>query len=417
MTPDTISTQASGLVSRLLLGDEGRRNPHRICAELRSLGSVLPTSHGIWFTTSYAVSREVLRGAQFTRGGIEQRAVRDPRLRGSRLDDWERAVLPFIDAPQHTRLRRLVGGALTVQYMENQRPAVRRFVRQVLTAARDAGQVDLVRDLAAPLPFWITAEMFGIPEDDRSAMRQWTVARAETLQRTTAGVSLEGTNQALAESEAYLLDLIEDRRRHPGGDLLTRMIDVEVGGDKLTDFEIAANVNQLFSAGLDTVKYLVGNTLLALLQNPDQLAVLTMNPSIAANAVEETLRYEGGMTLAPARVPHEDIELGDHRIPAGSRICPVLLAANRDPAQFREPDRFLVARPNPRPLTFGGGLHRCLGAALARVQAQETLTSIAHFHRANTVSVDRAAFSSDPHRRGPEELSVEVSARRGNARD
>ncbi|MFI6598660.1 cytochrome P450 [Nonomuraea sp. NPDC050536] len=391
------------------MSEEGRADPTGVCADLRSEGAVLPTGHGLWFTTTYIETREVLRNEICTRGGVRQRAVRDPRLWGTRLFEWEQSVLPFIDPPEHTRLRRLIGAALSVSYMEDQRPRVARFVRSTLLRGLEAGQIDLIGDLAAPLPFWITAEMFDIPPSDRDMFHSWTLARAESLQRITNTVPLDATNQALAESEDYLLGLIDKRAHAPGDDLLSRMISVEIDGDRLGRRQIAANVNQLFSAGLDTVKYAIGNAFHALTSNPDQWLVLCDDPRLAANAVEETLRYEGGFLLAPVRVPTRDLHLGGFVIPAGDRICPILYSANRDPARYREPDRFLVARENPRPLTFGGGIHRCIGAALARVQAQECLRLLATEAKTRRLTVEEASLSYDIGRRGPEKLSISFS--------
>jgi cytochrome P450 len=398
--------EVESLIAKLMVGPEGRRDPHALCSRLRDLGPVHQTKYGLWFTTTYEETRTALRDARFTRGDIQDRARRDPRLVGTRLFEWEQTVLPFIDPPRHTRLRRLIGSALSVRYMQRQAPKALDFANKALRRGRSQGSLDLVADLAAPLPFWLTAEMLDIPESGRAAMHEWTRIRSESLQRMTASTPFEPTNEALRESEEYLCNLITTRRGHLGDDLLSRLITVEVDGDRLTDREIAANVNQLFSAGLDTVKYLIGNGFDALLRHPEELDRLRCDPGLAANAVEETLRYEGGMTIAPPRVLSADVMLASRTVPAGTAVCPILLSANRDPAQFDRPDHFWIARPSPRPLTFGGGVHHCLGAALARVQATQCLHAFAEIKTRVELVPDDCRYSTDIGRRGPDNLVV-----------
>ncbi|MGW0195114.1 cytochrome P450 [Nonomuraea sp. NPDC003201] len=406
MALSTSQTSVETLLADLLIGEGGRTDPHSLCTKIRELGPVHSTKYGLWFTTTYQETRTALRDARFTRGDVNARVERDPRLKGSLLFEWEKTVLPFIDPPDHTRLRRLMGSALTVQYMMSQAPKAREFAARVLRRAEADGAVDLVRDLAEPLPFWLTAEMLAIPENDRPAIHRWTAIRAESLQRMTAATPLEPTNQALQESHEYLLRLIAARRRELSDDLLSRLITAEVDGEHLSDFEIAANINQLFSAGLDTVKYLIGNAFHALLTDPAELNRLRGAPELGRNAVEETLRYEGGMVIAPARMLAEDVRLGGRDIPSGSYVCPILLSGNRDPQRHDDPDRFRIDRPNPQPLTFGGGIHRCLGAALARVQATECLIAFAGMSARVELVPERCVFSTDIGRRGPDRLPV-----------
>lgn len=398
--------QAERLVGELLFGQRGRESPFTVAREISLLGPIISTRQNIHFTTTYDISRLVLRDQRFGRQPIDRRAEVDPKLAGTPLERWERSVLPYNNPPDHTRLRRLVGSALSVDQMEATRPSVRRHFLQKLEELAGKGGADLVAELFAPLPNWVMCELLGIEEADRAQVWQWTRLRSESLQRTTTDVSIDATNQALSESEDYFLGLIRERRIAPQDDLISRFTQARHGDDQLTDYEIAANINQLFVAGFDTVKYTLGNTAALLLDHPAEMAKLVGEPKFIANCLDEVLRFESGMAIVPPRHVLEDIELADTLLAAGTRVCVILHCANRDPLEFDQPDLFLVDRVNPRPLTFGGGIHRCLGAPLARVQAQEFLRALIDLGLHETWTQKHRAMSADPHRRGPDRLEV-----------
>ncbi|MEV7238903.1 cytochrome P450 [Streptomyces sp. NPDC051020] len=401
-----IALQAEKLVGELLFGRRGRETPFAVAREISLLGPVISTRQNIHFTTKYDISRLVLRDQRFGRQPIDQRAEVDPKLAGTPLERWERSVLPYNNPPDHTRLRVLVGSALSVAQMEATRPLVRRHFLHRLEELAGKGSADLVTDLFAPLPNWVMCELLGIDEADRAQVWEWTRLRSESLQRTTTDVSIDATNQALSESEDFFLELIRERRTAPQDDLVSRFTQARNGDDRLTDHEIAANINQLFVAGFDTVKYTLGNAAALLLDHPAEMAKLVAEPKLISNCLDEVLRFESGMAIVPPRHVLEDVELNGTRLATGTRVCVILHCANRDPLEFDRPDLFLVDRPNPRPLTFGGGIHRCLGAPLARVQAQEFLRALVDLGLHERWTQKQRALSADPHRRGPDRLEV-----------
>jgi cytochrome P450 len=238
--------------------------------------------------------------------------------------------------------------------------------------------MDLIEDFAFRLPVTIICDMLGIPEEHREAF--YTRARVGGRILDPVPLSPEEIAQANAGSvmsAMYFQQLFELRRKDPGDDLITQLVQAEEDGSKLSNEELTANLILLFGAGHETTVNLIGNGLLALFRNPDQLALLKANPNLITNAIEEFLRYDSSVQMT-GRVALEDIEdLGGKRIPKGESVLCLLGSANHDPAVYPDhPERLDIARPNVRPLSFGGGIHFCLGAQLARIEAEIAISTL-----------------------------------------
>jgi cytochrome P450 len=236
--------------------------------------------------------------------------------------------------------------------------------------------MDLIADFAYRLPVTVICEMLGIPREDHEMF----LAGARTGGRLLDPVPLtraeldEANAGNLAQAE-YFHSLFDLRRREPGDDLTSQLVQAEEEGSKLSNEELTANIILLFGAGHETTVNLIGNGLLALFQNPDQLALLRSNPALTPNAVEEFLRYDSSVQLT-GRVALADVELGPASVPRGEGVLCLLGAGNRDPEVYAEPDRLDIRRKNVRPLSFGGGIHFCLGAQLARIEAEVAIATL-----------------------------------------
>jgi len=238
--------------------------------------------------------------------------------------------------------------------------------------------MDVVADLAYPLPVTVICEMLGVPTEDQASIRHWSADVARSLDSigviTDAEIMARGRT-ARRELGEYFRRLLPERRAHPRDDLLSLLIAAEEQGDKLSEGELLATCVLLFIAGHETTVNLIGNGLLALLHHPDQRERLTADPSLLAGAVEELLRYDSPVQRT-ARITNAELEIDGHKIPRGSLVVAAIGAANRDPAQFPDPDRLDITRPENRHIAFGFGIHFCLGAPLARVEGQIALGTL-----------------------------------------
>jgi hypothetical protein len=343
-----------------------RADPHPFLAHLRSVDPVNETPLGVWRLTRYddvvRLLRDVPAGVRFADGSS---FGGPPENR-----DGSGEFMLSQDPPNHTRLRKLVSKAFTPRAVEALRPRAQAITDALLDEAFARGDLDIVRDLALPVPATVICEMLGVPVADRDRFTEWTSGATHLLARQTAPPEVVARGEAAADALAeYFEALIAERRRSPGDDLLSNLIRAEEEGDRLSASELLSQVIGLLIAGFETTIGLIGNGVLALIRHPAELAKLRANPALIESAVEECLRYDGPIVLT-VRILHEDAAFGDRVIPVDTMVWAMLAAANRDPARFPEPDRFDIARdPNPH-LAFGGGTHMCLGSHLARMEAQ-----------------------------------------------
>jgi cytochrome P450 len=319
-----------------------------------------------------------------------------------------------LDPPDHTRLRRLVSKAFTPRAIARLEPRIREITGELLTAAAAAGQMEVVSQLAYPLPVRIISELLGVPVDDHPRFAGWSARLAHSLQpgfgldSAEAQARAEAAQVASDEFAVYFEALIANRRAHPADDLLSEMIAAEDDGERLTEAELIATCVLLLVAGHETTVGLISNGILALLRHPDQLALLQDNPDLAASAVEETLRYDAPVQMT-ARVARGGMEIGPVAARDGALVLLLLAAAGRDPRAFADPDRFDIRRGATGHLAFAAGPHFCLGAPLARLEAAIALESIARRMRAprlNTASLD---YKPNLNLRGPDRLVVEFT--------
>jgi cytochrome P450 len=282
----------------------------------------------------------------------------------------------FFDPPRHTKLRALLSKAFTPRVVANLEPRIRELTRQLLDQSIEHGEMDLAVDFAVPLPMRVIAEMLGVPAEDWPRYKRWSdviLKIANTFSRDEeAARTIDDFRAVTAEMKLFLPDLIAKRRAEHQEDLLTRLVEAEVDGERLTQQEILGFVQLLLVGGQETTANLINNAILCLLDNQDQLARLRQSPELLPSAIEEVLRFRSPLQWMP-RATRRDVELHGRLIPAGKLVLPMIGSANRDPKQFRDAGRFDMTRnPNPH-LAFGSGIHACLGAPLARLEARIAL--------------------------------------------
>jgi cytochrome P450 len=288
------------------------------------------------------------------------------------LNNW----MLLRNPPDHTRLRSLVNRAFTPRVVERLEPRIATIATSLLTAARARGELELISEFAFPLPVIVIAEMLGVPPEDSDLFRRWSGVLAANIDLFQDDETLRAGSTVAGEIAAYLRELIAQRRANPREDLLSALVAAEDGGDRLSEDELIANCSLLLAAGHETTVNLIGNGTLALLRNPDQLALLHQEPALIENAVEELLRYESPVQLTSRNVL-ADCELPGGTLRTGEYVLLALAAANRDPQLFADPDRLDVRRPNAaRHLAFAAGIHFCVGAALARAEARHAFRAL-----------------------------------------
>lgn len=282
----------------------------------------------------------------------------------------------LMDPPDHRRIRGLVAKAFDAHRTEAMRPRIRQIAHRLIDDFADTGSGDLVTLFNYPLPVIVICEMLGIPEGDHDRFIHGQRVAGRIIDPTPmAAAELAEANSRSQENHAYFAALLDARRQSPQDDLLTALVQAETEDGKLSYDEMIANVSLLFGAGHETTVNLIGNGLLALWQHPDQLALLSDDLDLMPQAVEEMLRFDSSVQLS-GRNALEPLEYGGHQIAPGEQILTLLGAANRDPSVFSEPHRFNLLRQEARPLSFGGGIHFCLGAQLARIEADEALRAL-----------------------------------------
>ena len=348
------------------------------------------------------------------------RILRDPRAsseRGTsalaaRRPEQERRRRSFLslDPPDHTRLRRLVSKAFTPRVIATLEPRISEITDELLSAARERGghEVELVSQVAYPLPVRIICEMLGVPPADHARFASWSARLVHSLQPNFGMVDeaeLAAADEAGREFGEYFTELIAARRSTPGDDLLTKLIKAEDEGDRLTVEELIATAVLLLVAGHETTVGLISNAMLALLRHRDQFAAVVADPVLAAAAVEETLRYDAPVQLT-GRVAKAEMAFGDVTVREGAVMLILLAATGRDPAVFTDPDTFDITRGVKEHLAFAAGPHFCLGAPLARLEATVALRKIAARVIAPELDEDRLAYKPNWNLRGPERLPI-----------
>ncbi|WP_421998388.1 cytochrome P450 [Reyranella sp.] len=353
-------------------------DPYPLYRRLRETSPAFRTPQGLWLITRYEDVAFALRDRRFGKdfaGNIERRYGDTSRMSEPAIASLSHTML-VLDPPDHTRLRGLVTKAFTARRVADMRPRIKALVDEQLDRVIDKGEMDVMRDLAHRLPVIVICDMLGIPEDQRAPFLAASNVNGRILEPVPmTREEMDLANQNTLMASVYFRHLCELRRREPRDDLTTELVRAEEAGDKLSAEELEANMALLFGAGHETTTNLIGNGLLALHRHPDQWEKIKADPSLIPNAVEELLRYDSSVQLT-GRVTSTEVEVGGITLPAKSSVVALLGAANRDPAQYPDPDRLDIGREHIRPLSFGGGIHHCLGAQLARLEAELVFTAL-----------------------------------------
>lgn len=377
------------------LDPEVRANPYPHYAELRAVDPVHRSPFGLIVLTRYDDCAKVLRDARFSADMASNANVEGVGLFGNQ-DETEAGDEGFnesllnLDPPKHTRVRGLAARAFTPKAIEAWRPRVIQMVDEILDQVAADGGCDLVSTLAFPLPFQVISELLGMPTDEREQLRAWSQAITLTLEPLITPEERAAATQASVHMRGFVEAVIAERRKAPReNDLLSALIAAEEEGERLSTTELVSMVLLLFVAGHETTVNLIGNGTRLLMANPDALARFRADPTVDATAVDELLRMDGPVQFT-ARAALEQVDFGGELVEKGAVVMPVLGAANHDPAHFTDPDSLLIDRPNAAShLALGSGVHFCLGASLARLEAQ---VAIGRFLR----RFDRVAYTGEP---------------------
>lgn len=377
-------TEIDDLVQRFLAGEPVldnpaiRADPHPLYHRIRELPpTYMPNENG-WIFTRWDDCEQVLRDVRFS-SNPAHRDVATPIAERSLREQFELGgefrTLLFLDPPDHTRIRGLVSKAFTPRTVERLRPHIAEITNGILDEAAAVGHLDVVGQLGYLLPVTVICELLGVPVSDREMFGPWSSDISRLLDNSDDEAVLQRGMVAFMGLMNYLNGLIDERRAHPGDDLLSGLLAAEEAGDRLDETELRSIVILLFIAGHETTMNLIGNGTWALLEHPDQLARLRDDPTLIGSTIEELLRYDGPVHVT-GRIATTDLAVGDLIVRKGQQVITLLAAANRDPDRFDDPDRLDIGRPDNRHLTFSHGIHYCLGAALARVEGQVAISSL-----------------------------------------
>ena len=377
-----------------LLSDDMRRNPYPAYTQIRSATPLLqdPES-GLRMIFDYDGVKRVLNDQE------------DFSSRHGPVD-W----MIFLDPPRHSKLRALISKAFTPTSVTNLEPRIRGFASKLLDQNNGRKEMDLAEHFSIPLPMMVIGDMLGIPPEDGPRFKSWNDAILNMSYTIPGGpAAASAINEfalVTAEMSNYLAELLEARRSRPQPDLLTRLLESEVEGERLTQQEILGFFQLLLLAGSETTTNLVNNAILCLIENADQLERLRASPELLPSAIEEVLRFRSPLQWM-FRLPRRDVELHGQKVPAGKLILAMIGSANHDPRQFPQPEKFDITRsPNPH-MAFGHGIHFCLGAALARLESRVALEELlAHFKQFELASDQPWEPRKGLHVHGPTRLPI-----------
>jgi len=359
-----------------------RDNPFPLFAAVRGRGAVhavtLADGHDAWLVVRYEEARAALNDPRFSKDMHAALAMSSEVVAEGLPGPALARHMLSVDPPDHTRLRRLVAAAFSVRRIEALQPRVQTIVDDLLDDIAAQGpdaRVDLVPSFAFPLPFTVICELLGVPDSDRTTLGRELTALLSPVSTPAEHVRAQAASDAVV---AMLGAVVEAKRHAPRDDLVSALLDARDGDERLSDQELLSTIFQLIVAGHDTTTSLIGNSVVALLGNPEQLSRLRSDPDRIATAVEELLRYDAPVPHSTFRYATEPVELGGKTIPAGAQVIIALAAADRDEGRYPQSDALDIDRPNVRHLAFGHGIHFCLGAPLARMEGQLALGSLLH---------------------------------------
>jgi cytochrome P450 len=390
-------------------------DPFPLYADLRERAPIHRNDLGFWVVARHADCLAVLRDRRASSDSLNVAVDRMPEgLRTPVAEDDPMAAAmvemrPFLfrDPPDHTRLRGLVSKAFTPKVVEALRDRTQQVVDELLDAAMEAGEVDLVEEFAYPLPVRIICDMLGVPVEDQDRFKAWSHALARGLDPDflLSDQVIAERGQAVMQFAQYFFELLAERKKFPGEDLLSRLVQAEDGGTVLSEPELLSTCILLLVAGHETTVNLISGGTLALLRHPDQCELFRTDPRVIRSGVEEMLRFVSPVQLT-GRALTEDFRLGEVEFEAGDFAMLLLASGNHDPEQFEDPERFDLTRNPNNHLGFGFGIHHCLGAPLARMEAQVALTALVRRAPNLALTVDDVAYKTNVVLRGMTALPV-----------
>ena len=367
-----------------------------------------------WVLTRYDDVVAVLRDPRFSadrrgaRNRYAQEAMAAAEEHGGPLARAN--TMLTADPPEHTRMRLLISKAFLPRAVEKLRPHIQDIADELLDAAQDPGRLDILMDLAYPLPMIVIAELMGVPTEDRAQFKRWYDDVVATLGGGFAAPEvLERGAQIGQELAEYFREVIADRRREPREDLVSILVAGADEGDVLSEGQLLATCVVALIAGNETTRNLIGNGMLALLRNPDQLQKLWQDRSLVESAVEEILRYAGPVQ-ATARVATEDVQIDGRPVKKGQLVFIIVAAANRDPARFPDPEKLDITRRNNHHVAFGSGIHSCLGQPLARLEARIAFDTLARRIPNPRLAIDEVEWGPSFILRGLKSLPISFDA-------
>jgi cytochrome P450 len=402
--PESVDPDAE-LVA-LFATPDGRADPYPHYARIREHGPVFRSGMGNWILARYDECKQVLRSPRFGKASdddVARMCNAQWEIPAEEVADFReffarRQSMLTLNPPDHTRLRSLVARAFTPNTVEAIRPHVVALCDGLLDTMAEmasSGQsVDVMRELAFPLPVAVIGELLGVPVEDRAQFQGLVRAATVILEPMSDFEDLRGAREARLAMEEYFVGLISERRQRPAGDLLSELIAVSDGSDRLTQDEVISTAILLFAAGFETTTNLIGNGLLALLRHPDQLVRLQASVADAGavqRAVEELLRWDSPVQL-DGRMALRDVEIAGQMISSGEEVLTLLGAANRDPRRFTDHEALDLGRDEGPPMSFGSGIHYCLGAALARLEGQVCFARLLSRFKAVELRDERVAY-------------------------
>jgi cytochrome P450 len=406
----------AGMVATLDFNDPAvRADPYPTYARLREGSGFTSTDNLGWVVAHHADVSGLLHDRRLSSGALNAALYLNlPEEALAAIEPFQVGMshnMLFQDAPDHTRLRRLVSQAFTPRRIQSLRDSIAEITDSLLSVQQAGERFDAIADLAYPLPTRVIATMLGMGWDDLEQLRAWNDAGVEFLgnARTTldpVGLSKRAGGSYAAAME-YFAKVVAHHRAHPADDLICAMIAVEEQGDSLTEQELLSTCSLLFAAGHETTTNLIGNGLLALLRHPDQLALLRDEPELAAVAVEELLRFDSPIQFL-YRVSMEEIRVGETTIEPFNLVTLLLGSANRDPLAFPDPDRLDLRRRPRGYMSFGTGPHTCLGAFLARLEGEIALSKLVTRFPGLTLADEPLTWHPNPIFRGVESLPVRL---------
>jgi cytochrome P450 len=409
------ATEADRLVFEVLGGADGRVDPYPRYEQLRAGAPVHHSpSTDAWFLSGYELCKQVLHDPRFGRGTGSMMGSLvnvDVAQRSQDMRSSSRNML-FADPPEHTRLRGLVSRAFTPRRVEALRPRFVELLDPMLDVVAEAGDVDLLDAVAFRFPVAVIGELVGVPEADRDQFRTLVRASTAMIEAAPDAESLETAERSMGEMTDYFRHLVAERRKNPANDLLSAMIAIEdEDGDRLSEDELISTAILLFGAGFETTTNLIGNGTMCLLRNPAETDRLRAEPTLLRTAVEEMLRFESPVQL-DARSALVDADIDGHPVEAGTSVVTFLGAANRDPAVFNNAEAFDVARQPNIPLSFGWGIHHCLGAHLARLEGEIVFGRMLERFESIELAGTEPRWRQSVTLRGLEQLPVNVRNRK-----